>query len=93
MSEAKFLDGLIVKNPHANAPDFVLAKISFKVDEVIKSLKEHENNGWVNLDLKKSKENKLYAQIDDWKPSGDYIPKDQKVTDFPTDNEESPLPF
>ena len=65
-----FIDGLSFKKPHGNAPPFVKAKGSIKVVDLGKYLKEAHNNGkeWVNFDLKESREGKLYATIDDWKP-------------------------
>lgn len=66
--EVKFIDGLIVKSPHENAPDFVKCKLSFKVDEIITCLQANAKNGWVNADMKKSKAGKLYIVIDDYEP-------------------------
>ncbi|CAG5001749.1 hypothetical protein DYBT9275_02734 [Dyadobacter sp. CECT 9275] len=63
---AEFLEGFIVKKPNEKAPEFVLATISMKVEDVISSLKKNEKNGWVNLNVKKSRDGKLYAEIDDW---------------------------
>lgn len=67
MNEAKFLDGLIFKMPHQNAPDFVKGKLSIKREELIAAL-QAESDDWINLDLKVSKEGKAYAQVDTWKP-------------------------
>ena len=71
------VNGMIIKAPHANAPDFVKCGISIKIDEFITYLKTHDNNGWVNLDMKKSKEGKLYVSLNDWKPDTqqEYSPK------------------
>lgn len=65
--ETIFADGMIFKRPHENAPDFVKGAISIKVDEFKEFLDKHANNGWVNLDLKKSKNDKLYLQLNDYK--------------------------
>jgi len=69
MSQPKFIDGLIIKKPHPNAPEFIKAKISIKRAELIAYL-QGQTSEWINADLKESKEGKLYAQIDDWKPNG-----------------------
>jgi len=66
-TEAKFLDGLIVKAPHPNAPDFVKMKVSINRKELIASLKAMDGD-WVNLDVKESKGGKMYAEIDEWTP-------------------------
>lgn len=65
--ETIFPKGMIFKRPNENAPTFIKGKISFKVDEFIEFLQEHDNKGWVNIDLLQSKENKLYLKLDDWK--------------------------
>lgn len=67
MSEARFPNGLIFKTPREGAPDFVKGAVSIKREELIEWLKS-EQGEWVNLDLKKSKEGKLYFQVNDWKP-------------------------
>lgn len=67
MADIKFVDGLIVKAPHENAPDFVKCKISIKRKDLGNWLHQR-NEEWINLDVKVSKEGKWYAAIDDWKP-------------------------
>lgn len=69
--EVVFTDGLIFKKPREGAPDFVKGAMSFKVDEFKAFLDKHNNNGWVNVDLKVSKGGKLYTQLNDWKPAVD----------------------
>jgi hypothetical protein len=59
--------GLVVKKPHDKAPEWVIGSLSFKVDEFIPFLKEHANNGWLNLDIKDGKKG-YYAEINTWKP-------------------------
>ena len=88
------VNGMIIKPAHPNAPDFVKCSISVKVDEFITYLKLNDNNGWVNLDMLKSKEGKLYVKLNDWKPDNqqDYSPKTDpahKTTAF----EDSDIPF
>ena len=62
-----FPAGLIYKLPRENAPDFVKGSLSIKVDEFVNFLHEHQNNGWVNLDFLKSKDDKLYFALNEWK--------------------------
>lgn len=66
----QFIDGLIVKAPHANAPDFVKAKLSIKRQELITWL-QGQSGDWINADIKVSKQGKMYAQVDNWKPPVD----------------------
>lgn len=81
--ETIFADGMSVKKPHENAPEFIKLNISFKVDDFIKFLETYKNeSGWVNVDLKKSKAGKLYCQLNNYKkatPEG-YTPD---VSDAP----------
>jgi hypothetical protein len=67
MNEKTFPKGLIVKPPHAKAPDFIKCGISIKREEFIAWL-EDQDGDWINLDVKESKQGKWYAQTNDWKP-------------------------
>ena len=67
MSDKKFIDGLIVKAPNDNAPDYVKAKLSIKRQELIDWLGQQQGD-WINADIKVSQGGKYYAQVDDWKP-------------------------
>lgn len=81
--EQVFVDGMIVKE----APvDFIVAKVSFKVEDMVKFLNENMNNGWVNVDIKTSKGGKMYAALNDWKPEG-------KAETSKTEEVEDDLPF
>lgn len=73
MSEEKreviFADGFIFKKPGEKAPDFIKAEIAIKADEFIAFLNKHKkSDGWVNLNVKKSKAGKLYTDLDSWTP-------------------------
>lgn len=65
-----FADGFILKR-RETAPEFVLGSVSIKLDEFGKFAKQHANNGWLNLDLKKSQGGKLYAELNTWKPEAE----------------------
>ena len=67
--EIEFVDGLIVKAPHENAPDFVKAQISIKVEDLGKWLREKYKAGeqWVNLDVKAAKSGEWYASVSKFK--------------------------
>lgn len=68
MTDAKFIPGLFFKDKHENAPDFVIVKGSVKVADMLAWLSK-QSDEWVNFDLKRSREGKPYASIDDWKPN------------------------
>ena len=63
MADSNFIDGLIVKAPHENAPDFVKAKLSIKRQELIDWLQQ-QTGDWINADIKESRGGKWYAAID-----------------------------
>ena len=69
--EAIWPAGIIFKKPREGAPDYIKGQLSFKVDEACAFLQEHVNNGWVNIDIKKSKEGKMYLQLNTWKKQGE----------------------
>lgn len=66
-TDAKFIPGLFFKDKHENAPDFVMCKGSIKIADLAAWLQKQEGE-WVNFDLKRSREGKPYASVDDWKP-------------------------
>ena len=69
MTDKKFIDGLIVKAPREGAPSYVIGKLSIKREELIAWLQQ-QNGEWINADIKVSQNGNWYAQVDDWKPSG-----------------------
>ena len=69
MTDAKFIPGLFFKDKHERAPDFVICKGSIKVADLASFL-EGQQCEWINFDLKRSRDGKPYASIDDWKPNG-----------------------
>ena len=70
MSDDKvFADGMIVKHPHQNAPDFVKAAVSFKLKDFFEFAKQHQKEGWLNVQVKESRGGKLYAELDTFTPS------------------------
>ena len=68
--DIEFVDGLHVKAPHANAPGFVKAAISIKVEDLGVWLRAKHKAGeeWVNIDVKESKGGKWYAAVSTFKP-------------------------
>lgn len=94
MSDIVFLDGLIVKKPEG-APDFVIAKLSIKREELITFLQNQEGD-WLNADIKESKAGKFYAALDTWKPDGQQQRQanpDNTNTGATTDDPSDPIPF
>ena len=63
------MNGLIVKAPNDNAPEYVKAKLSIKREELIAWL-QSQTGDWINADVKVSQSGKWYAAVDNWKPNG-----------------------
>lgn len=73
MSDKKKIDGLIVKK-NDKSPEWVLTSVSMDVEPFKKWLDENKNaKGWVNLDLKKTKDGRFYLDHNDYKPK-DSVP-------------------
>lgn len=67
MAEAEFPKGLMVKKPRDGAPDFVIASISIKREELIEWLSGKDGD-WINLDVKEAKSGHWYASVNTFKP-------------------------
>lgn len=88
MNEQKeFPSGIRFTDPHPKAPQFIMGKVSFKVDEFIQYLQEKADNGWVNLILKESQKGAKYFELDTWKPGGK-IEKFKPTSEAKPDNRE-----
>ena len=68
--EKEFVNGLMVKRPHDNAPDFVKCAISIKRSDLINWLSDRTDD-WINIQVKESRAGKYYAEVDKWKPKGE----------------------
>jgi len=66
-NDIEFVNGLIVKAPHQNAPDFVKAAISIKVADLTEWLSDRDEE-WINIDVKESRGGKWYAAVSTFKP-------------------------
>jgi hypothetical protein len=70
MSDEKvFADGFSFKRSE-NAPDFVIGRLSLKVEEAIAFIKEHDKRGWVNLNIKTARSGNHYVELDTFEPKG-----------------------
>ena len=80
MAEEKiFADGFAFKR-NENAPDFVVGRVSIKLDDAIAFMRKHESNGWVNLDVKQARSGNYYMELDTFKPKGTSAPKESSPT-------------
>lgn len=70
MAEKKFVDGLFVSR-RDNAPEFVIANLSFNTEKMIEWLKQNTNSkGFCNVDIQRGATGSLYASLNDWQPNG-----------------------
>ena len=69
MEEKIFADGFSFKR-NENAPEFVVGRLSMKVDDAVKFIKEHQSNGWINLNVKKARTGNFYLELDTYTPKG-----------------------
>ena len=88
-NDVEFVDGLIVKAPPENSPDFVKGSISIKRKDLGNWLRKRTED-WINLDIKVSKKGVWYASVNTWKPEKKDSP--QQPAD-PTDDLDDDIPF
>lgn len=65
--EKIFADGFSFKR-NENAPDFVVGRLSLKVDDAIAFVKQHEKRGWINLNIKTARSGNAYVELDTYEP-------------------------
>ena len=65
--EKIFADGFSFKRQE-NAPDFVIGRVSIKVDDAITFMRKHEKGGWVNLNAKYGRSGNPYMELDAYEP-------------------------
>ena len=95
--EKIFADGFVFKR-NEKAPDFVIGRMSIKVEEAIAFLKQHEENGWVNLGVKQARSSNYYVELDTFKPNNDsavdkYNAPKQAPQPVEEEEESEDLPF
>jgi hypothetical protein len=72
------IKGLYAKDKHEKAPDFVKCDISIKRLDMLEFLTNRKEE-WINCQLLRSKEGKLYIAENEFKPEK----KEQKSGDLP----------
>jgi hypothetical protein len=76
----EFPKGLIVKPPRDGSPNFVKLSISIKIGEFQEFLSTKQTE-WLNIDVKQSKEGKIYAEVNNWKPDASKQKHDKAKVD------------
>jgi hypothetical protein len=80
--EKQFAKGFIFKR-NDNAPEWAIGKLSIKAQEAIQFINEKNNSGWVNLEIKKSKEGKFYIELDTYEAKAKVEVKEVKEENLP----------
>ena len=76
--EKIFADGFSFKR-NEKAPDFVVGRMSIKSDDAVAFIREHEKNGWVNLNIKTARSGNNYVELDTYEQTkGESTPKAQE---------------
>lgn len=66
--EKVFADGFIFKR-NEKAPEFVVGRLSVKIDDAVAWMKENQTAGWVNLNIKTARSGNYYVELDTFKPT------------------------
>ena len=98
--EKIFADGFSFKR-NENAPDFVVGRLSMKVDDAIAFMREHDKKGWVNLNIKTARSGNHYLELDTFEPKGSSgsdsgkksTPKPSKPKETIESDDDGSLPF
>lgn len=65
--EKIFADGFRFER-RANAPEYVVGRLSIKADEAITFIKSYEKGGWVNLNILYGRSGNPYVELDTYEP-------------------------
>ena len=70
-TDTKFAEGIWFNEPSDKAPDFVLGKINVHRQRFTEWLDAQpvDDKGYIKLDVKRSRNEKIYISIDDFTPS------------------------
>ena len=95
--EKIFAEGFSFKR-NEKAPEFVVGRLSLKVDEAVAFIKDHQKNGWVNLNIKTARSGNHYVELDTYEPPTQQAPtkaapKPQAKVVLPEPEDDGDLPF
>lgn len=65
-NEKKFANGFFF-NRHENSPDFVIGSLGIQVEKAVAWIQQQKQkeNGFINLDIKKSQNGKYYVELNE----------------------------
>lgn len=56
-----------------NAPEWVVGKLSIKLEDAMPFLTQNQSNDWVNLNVVQGKQGNYYIELDTWKPTNQAV--------------------
>jgi len=82
--EKIFANGFSFKR-RDNAPEFVVGRLSLKVDDAMAFVKEHMKNGWINFNVNQARSGNYYVELDTYeaKTEGGTPKKEAKEEGLP----------
>jgi hypothetical protein len=98
MSEKKekvFADGFSFKR-NETAPDYVVGRLSLKVEDAVAFIKKHANsNGWVNLSIMYGRSGNPYVELDTYETTkqDDAKPVKKSKPVVEEEDDQDSLPF
>ena len=90
--EKIFADGFLFKR-NEKAPEFVIGRLSIKVDEAIQFIKANQKAGWVNLDVKLARSGNYYIELDTFEAKSNTSASTKSAPKTTQQEEEDDLPF
>jgi hypothetical protein len=90
MSDKEFADGLYIKEPWPNSPDWVKFRININKDRLIPWLQTTETEGgWINMEVKLNQKGEWYADVQ--RGRGDKKPTQQATQQEPEVDDDIPF--
>jgi hypothetical protein len=70
--ERVFADGFSFRKPTGDAPEYVVGRLSLKVDDAMAFVNANKNaNGWINLSIMIGRSGNPYVELDTYEPKKD----------------------
>jgi hypothetical protein len=66
-----------------NAPEWVVGKLSIKLEDAMPFLTQNQSGDWVNLSIARGQQGNYYIELDTWKPTGQAPVQAKSSTDLP----------
>ena len=92
MSDKEFADGLYIKEPWPNSPDWVKFRININKERLIPWLQATQTEGdWINMEVKINQKGDWYADVQ--RGRGGQQPQQQSANQEQQDDVDEDIPF